>query len=245
MNILVAILLGVFSLIIILFFAFLLLWLCGYLFAPKFVPLTLKHIYVKWLFPVFCFFTGNDIIIHGKENRLRTRSKTGYAVISNHQSMFDILVLGAVIRDPMGFVAKKEIQKWPFVGIWTKTIGSAFIDRDNLRQSYDAVMKKGVENIRNGMAMSIFPAGTREQQNKKQDFKPGSFKMATTVQAPILPVTLVNSFCAPKANFFKRNKIHVFIHPVIEYEAYKDLTTHALAKKVEEIVAKPFQEFEA
>ncbi len=220
---------------------FLFTWLCGFLFSFDFVPLGVKHIFVKIFFPIVCFLLGVDLVVHGKENIPRYKGKRGYAIIANHQSMFDILVIGSVFRDPVAFVAKKEISKWPFIGIWTKTLGSSFIDRDNLRQSYEAVMVKGATNIKNGLAMTVFPAGTRSKKNEVQDFKPGSLRIATSNKAPIVPVTIIDGFKAAKAGFFHRVKVHVHVHPMLEYADYEGLSSFAVAKKVQAIVEEPIK----
>ncbi|MGL5042504.1 MAG: lysophospholipid acyltransferase family protein [Culicoidibacterales bacterium] len=218
---------------------FLFCWILAFAFAGPKVPLALKHILVKTMFPVVNYLLGVDIIVHGKENIPNFKGKKGYAIVANHQSMFDILIIGATFPDPVAFVAKKEISKWPFIGIWTKTLGSAFIDRNNLRQSYEAVMVTGANNIKNGLAMTIFPAGTRSRKNEVQDFKPGSFRIATSNQAPILPITLVDGFKAVDASFFKRVKVHVYVHPMMEYSDYEGLSAFAVAKKAQLIVTAP------
>lgn len=222
----------------------LLIWLCAYIFALNFIPTWLRHLPVRILAPLVCWVCGVDLEIIGKENLPETKGKRGYGVVANHSSMFDAIVIAAVIKDPIAFIAKKEISTWPFVGRWARTIGCPFIDRKNLRQSYSAVMVDGANNIKKGMAMMIFPAGTRSLSNKVFDFKPGSFKMATSVDAPILPISLIDVHKSAKSSFFKRITVKVYVHPWIESETYKEMSSFELAKSTQSLIEKPINDFE-
>lgn len=216
------------------------LWVLAYIYDRSSISITTKHYPAKVLAPIVCYLSGIDVVVHGKEHLLNTKGKEGYVIIGNHQSMFDILIMGAVIKDPMAFIAKKETRKVPFIGIWAKTIGCQFIDRGNLRQSYNIVMNEGAKSVSKGLAMMIFPSGTRSMSKHVDDFKAGSFKMATSVEAPILPVTLVNAYQAKEASFFKRVKIHVYIHEAIYPKQYQQQSTFLLAQTTKETIETPF-----
>lgn len=219
--------------------AFLIIWLYGYLVQAKFLPHWMRYWPVPILARLVSFVCGVDIEIHGKENLPHYKSKKGYAIVANHQSMFDIIILAVVSKDPIAFIAKKEIEKIPFLGTWAKTIGCPYIDRKNLRQSYGAVMVEGSQNIEKGIAMAIFPAGTRSHNNEVLDFKAGSFKMATSIGAPILPVTIIDAFRSNDANIFKRVKVSVYIHPLIEKSDYETMSSFELAKSTQAEITKP------
>jgi len=57
--------------------------------------------------------------------------------ISNHVSWVDIVVIGSI--QPVAFVAKSEVRKWPLVGITAKIQRTVFVDRARRRQAADAV----------------------------------------------------------------------------------------------------------
>ncbi|MDR3303935.1 MAG: 1-acyl-sn-glycerol-3-phosphate acyltransferase [Treponema sp.] len=117
----------------------------------------------------------------------------GLCIVSNHGSIFDIVLLLALIGRRVGFIAKKELALIPFLNIWIFLIGGLFIDRKNVRKSLRTI-NDGVERIRRGDAMLIFPEGTRSQGRGLLPFKSGSFKLASQAGAPIVPVAITGSY---------------------------------------------------
>jgi len=212
-------------------------WVYGLLVRPSFVPYVFRY-FPLWLVAKFlCFIGGVDIELIERDNLPQTKGKRGYAIIANHQSNWDAIILVAVFRDPVSFIAKKELARIPVLGTWGKTLRCPFIDRKNLRQSYSALMVSGANNIKEGIAMIIFPTGTRSQNQDVGDFKAGSFKMATEIGAPILPVTLTDVYKVKKGNIFKRTKVKVHVHPWIEQSDYEQITSFELAKQTQNIIA--------
>lgn len=72
----------------------------------------------------------------------------------------------------------------------------------------------GVEKIRNGISVFIFPEGTRSNSPDELDmleFHNGSLKMASKAECPIVPVALLNTRNIFEAHFPKIRKTHVVI----------------------------------
>lgn len=113
--------------------------------------------------------------------------------VANHQGNYDILAILAAIDKPMGFIAKKEMEKIPLLSRWMKNIRCVFIDRKNVRESLKAI-NEGSDNLKNGYSMLIFPEGTRSKGHNIGEFKKGSLKMATKAKVPIVPVTVDGSY---------------------------------------------------
>jgi len=212
-------------------------WIYGFLVRPDFVPYVLRYFPLRMFAKFLCFICGVDIELIHPENLPNTKGKRGYEIVANHQSNWDAVVLAATIKDPISFIAKKEISYVPVLGTWGRTLRCPYIDRNNLRQSYSGVMVHGTENIKKGLAMIIFPSGTRSMGNDVGDFKAGSFKMATEIGAPILPITLVDIYKIKEGNFFKRTKVKVYIHTWIEQETYKTMSSFELAKQTQTLIA--------
>ncbi len=123
--------------------------------------------------------------------------------VSNHQGNFDIPLLIATIDKPKGFVAKIELAKIPLLSTWMKIIGCVFMDRNDLRQSLQ-VISQGIETLKNGHSMVIFPEGTRSQKMDMGEFKKGSLRLATKSGVPIVPVGISGSYKLLEA----KGKIH-------------------------------------
>lgn len=116
----------------------------------------------------------------------------GVVFIANHISNFDIPVLMSGIPVDIGFVAKKEMEKWPLYSKWMKKSGSVFLDRENPREGIKGI-KKAVELVKKGHSIVIFPQGKRQMGIEEGNFKKGSFKLALDSGGIIVPVTIVGS----------------------------------------------------
>lgn len=132
-----------------------------------------------------------DINILGKEN---LPDHGPVVFIANHQSYVDIpCVLYAVDKFQTGFIAKKVLAKVPVLGPWIIRMGGLLINRTDVRSSLQTI-KDGVELIKKGYSLMIFPEGTRAKDGVMKDFKAGSFKLAFKSGAPIVPVTIHNAY---------------------------------------------------
>ncbi len=145
---------------------------------------------VSWGFRCITFFTGTNVIVLGREN---IPSDSASLFVGNHRSYFDIVLTCSVFPKITGYVAKAEMRKWPLLNSWMKNIHCLFLDRDNIKEGLKTILK-GVEEVKNGISLCIFPEGTR---NKVKDtflpFHEGSFKIADKGGVPVVPMTIVNS----------------------------------------------------
>ncbi|GHV96017.1 1-acyl-sn-glycerol-3-phosphate acyltransferase [Spirochaetia bacterium] len=139
---------------------------------------------------------GCKMTVTGRENIPR---QGGFCFVSNHGSIFDIVLLLAYAGRPFGFVAKKELLLIPLINIWISVLGGLFIDRKNVRKAIRTI-NKGIARIKAGGAMIIFPEGHRSRGQGLLPFHPGSLKLATQAEAPIVPVAIDGSY-----EVFERN----------------------------------------
>lgn len=138
---------------------------------------------------------GAKIDINGKEN---IKEETCVYVV-NHQGFLDIPVLISALDKSVGFIAKKEILKFKMMSYWMKQIHCIFMDRDNIRESMKAI-NEGVDNLKNGCSMIIFPEGTRSKCSKVGEFKKGSMKLALKAKVPIIPVAINGTYKLREGN---------------------------------------------
>jgi 1-acyl-sn-glycerol-3-phosphate acyltransferase len=113
--------------------------------------------------------------------------------VSNHQAMFDGFLIIGNLGKHTGFIAKKEILKIPVLPFWFKAIKTVFIDRSNIREGMKAI-NEGVERLKSGYSMLIFPEGTRSLKSEMIDFKKGSIKLALKANVPIVPITVDGTY---------------------------------------------------
>lgn len=145
---------------------------------------------VGWGFRCIKCLAGVKLIVKGQEN---IPTDTSVLYVGNHRSYFDVVLTLSLFPNVTGYVAKKEIKKVPILRRWMNAIHCIFLDRDNIKEGLKTILH-GVEELKNGYSLCIFPEGTR---NKGEDtllpFHEGSFKLAEKSGVPIVPMTLVNS----------------------------------------------------
>ena len=120
------------------------------------------------------------------------RARTAYIFVANHQSIFDIALLGGVMLTSYPkYVAKKELARGlPSVSFHLREGGNAIIDRNNREQAIAAIRGLGRRGEERGVSVVIYPEGTRAREGVLKPFKlPGS--LALLEAAPHLPVVPV------------------------------------------------------
>lgn len=166
-------------------------------------------------------------------NRLKKVEKNALFV-SNHQSMFDIVLITAYIPKIIGYVAKKELFKIPILSFWMSLFGCISIKRENIKEA-KVVIEKGIKKLKNGENLLVFPEGTRSRSNNMKKFKSGSFRLAKETNATIVPLTCINTSQALNRQI---KKITLIIHPVIKTNSLDEKQFLQLHKTVENIIRK-------
>ena len=154
------------------------------------------------------------IEVEGKENM---PEQDGCVYIANHQGYADIIALiVAMDGRQIGFIAKDSLEKVPYLGKWIKLIRGLFIKRGDTREALKS-MKEGIDLVKAGDNLAIFPEGTRSRGPKMGKFKAGSFKLATKAKAPIVPVSISGSYkCFEEKGYAQPATIKVMFHPPID-----------------------------
>lgn len=178
--------------------------------------------------------SGAEVSVTGLEN---VPSEGAVVFISNHQSNFDIAVLMSYINKPKGYISKVQMKKIPVLRTWMKYMHCVFIERGNPRKALEAIAE-GVDTLKKGHSLVIFPEGTRSKGPKMGHFKPGSFKLATKAKVPIVPVTINGTYKLMEQNGGKIKKAEVMIkvHPAIDTKGLSREALEELPDQVREII---------
>jgi 1-acyl-sn-glycerol-3-phosphate acyltransferase len=137
---------------------------------------------------------GCKLTVTGREHIIKNG---GVCFVCNHGSIFDIVLILALVGRPVGFIAKKELAWIPFLNLWILLIGGFFIDRKTDRKSIKRAIdtiNAGIRRIESGGGMIIFPEGTRSRGQGLLPFRPGALKLATQAKAPIIPMVITGSY---------------------------------------------------
>lgn len=194
-----------------------------------------SHSWAKFIMGI----AGAKINIIGLENLPKDET---VLFVSNHQSNFDIPLLLSTIDIPKGFIAKKELESWPFISTWMKYINCIFMDRTNLRKSAESIVE-GANLLKSGYSMVIFPEGTRSKGQPVDEFKGGSFKLAIKSKCKIVPLTINGTYKLLEANNnrIKGADISLTIHPSIDVSNLTKDELENLPDTVHSIIANAYK----
>lgn len=182
------------------------------------------------------------LIIHFPENLPVNHQ---FVIVSNHVGFTDPMYIIEAFRNyPLGFIAKSTLFRVPVVRQVLLFIGCIPIERTSDRQAVKAIIE-GAKSVQSGKPMMIFPEGTRSHKKEMQDFKPGSFKLATKANATIVPVCIYGVHLAKPAFRLKRAKVHLAILPSIQPNEYEGMDTTQIAKMVQEKIQNQITSFDS
>lgn len=125
-------------------------------------------------------------------------------VVANHISWLDILVINAA--QPVRFVSKADVLRWPLLGSLVAGAGTLFIERESRRDALRMVQLMA-ERLQAGDRVAVFPEGTTGDGRGLLPFHPNLLQSAIAADAPIVPVALRYV----KANSQERHDAPVFV----------------------------------
>ena len=142
---------------------------------------------VSWAFNVILFLGGIKRIVIGEDNVPKDEA---VLYVSNHRSIFDIVVTYPRVPRRTGYIAKQESMKLPVISFWMVYLDCLFLDRSDIRKGLEMVLT-AIDKVKNGISIFIYPEGTRNKTDKPLgEFHKGSFKIAQKSGCPIVPVVV-------------------------------------------------------
>ena len=179
-----------------------------------------------------------DFIIDGLEN---IPSDNNFFLAPNHLSDYDPLAILSILDKPSTFVAKKEIENFPFIGLAVKDIDGLFLDRSDIKASLKSMLYVENDLLKKEKSWIIFPEGTRNKDNMilMKEFHHGTFRAPMRSKTIIIPVAIYGTFRILKFKpQFKKYPIFIKFLPPIYPEQYKDLSTQEMAIVVQNEIQK-------
>ena len=185
-------------------------WIIG-----KFSPRTKEISSLRIIQAVFKFIlweAGTKVTIIGEEN---VPKDTPVLYIGNHRSYFDIVLSYSRCPIRTGYIAKKEMERYPLLSNWMRYLHCLFLDRKDIKQGLKTILT-AIEKIKSGISICIFPEGTRNKNKDELELLPfheGSFKIASKSGCAIIPMAMNNTAEIFEAHMPKIKSTHV----VLEY----------------------------
>jgi 1-acyl-sn-glycerol-3-phosphate acyltransferase len=152
--------------------------------------------------------------------KLSNLDKTkSYILVCNHQSFFDVVIVGPIFPKNAYVIAKNSLKYIPYFGLFYKLSGNYFIKRGH-SESAKQTMANVIDSIKeNKNSVLIFPQGTRTPSNEVVKLKRGFIDLAKSTQSDILPFVI--STFNPKEilyNFKTKKPLMLKICDLISYQ---------------------------
>lgn len=183
---------------------------------------------------VMLLISGARVSIIGKE---KIQDGRAYVIISNHQSVFDILAIVTSLGIQYRWTIKKEVLKIPLFGHALYASRNVFIDRSNPERARESI-RKGLDRLPQGVSIMFFVEGTRSPDGNLLKFKKGGFNVALARKYPILPITVNGSrHVLPKGSIvFRPGRITVTVGDPIDTHVYSVETITELMNRTRLVI---------
>jgi len=160
-----------------------------------------------------------------------------YVLASNHQSLFDTPILFAYLPVSFRILYKKSLNRIPFLGWHIYMSGHVAVERDNPTKARES-LDDAAARIQGGTSVAVFPEGTRSYDGVMRSFKKGSFRLAIKAGAPVVPMTIIDSY-----RVMRRGRVTVYpgtvtlvIHPPVPVAGRAEEESGKLMEEIRETI---------
>jgi 1-acyl-sn-glycerol-3-phosphate acyltransferase len=150
-------------------------------FLPNALQVLLGYVILR---PWLAFF------LRGRVRRSRLMPDGPCVLACNHRSFADPPLVGMFMRRPIAYFARSNLWKSPIIAFFLNAMFGIPVDRDSPGLSS---MKGAVERLRRGIAVLVFPEGTRTKNGRLGPLREGPSLFARRAGVPIVPVYLLRS----------------------------------------------------
>ncbi|XP_023098764.2 1-acyl-sn-glycerol-3-phosphate acyltransferase beta isoform X4 [Felis catus] len=163
---------------------------------------------ISWFVRTFKYVFGLRFDIKGRQ---KLEVDHPCVIISNHQSILDMMGLMEALPKRCVQIAKRELLFMGPVGLIMYLGGVFFINRQRSRTAVTVMADVGERMVRENLKVWVYPEGTRNDNGDLLPFKKGAFYLAIQAQVPIIPVVYssFSSFYNYKTKFFTSGTIRV------------------------------------
>ncbi|HEX5658221.1 MAG TPA: lysophospholipid acyltransferase family protein [Polyangiales bacterium] len=171
-----------------------------------------------------------------------------YVFMANHLSHADIVALLVALPMNVGFLAKKELSKVPFLAQAILAGGHVLIDRQDNASALSS-MAQAAQEVASGRPLVIFPEGTRASREVIQPLKKGGFHLARQARVPLVPVGIrgTRAIMGKEDLTIRPGKVEVNVGKPVYADTFENqlLCSNHVRKQLSELSGYPFAELGA
>ncbi len=140
---------------------------------------------------------------------------------SNHINLMDPIVLAAIFKRRVNYMAKKELFENRFLAWLLPRVGAFPVDRKNNDMKS---IRTSIKILKEDKVLGIFPEGTRVTTVSPNNIKQGVGMLAARTVSNIQPVRIVSEY-----KLFR--PVEIYIRPIIEIKDF-DLSNPEINKQL-------------
>jgi len=113
-------------------------------------------------------------------------------IIGNHMSMLETVILPIILLPvkEITFIVKQSLLDYPVFKHVMRSCDPIAVTRTNPRQDLTAVLEGGMERLKKGISIVVFPQTTRTLIFDEKRFTTIGVKLAQRAEVPIVPLAL-------------------------------------------------------
>jgi 1-acyl-sn-glycerol-3-phosphate acyltransferase len=112
-------------------------------------------------------------------------------ICCNHLSAWDPPVVGCAATRQVYFMAKQELWRIPVLRTVISALGAFPVDRQRADLSS---VRRSLQLLEQGLAVGVFPEGTRSRTGKLGPLRTGGAKLALRTGAVVVPMAIVGPY---------------------------------------------------
>lgn len=180
-----------------------------------FIPYQARYYLITRWSHFFIFWAKVVGGIHYQVQGLENLPAKNAIVLCNHQSMWETVFM-QVLLPPQTWILKKSLLNIPFFGWGLRLLEPIAINRSNRAQAIDQIKTQGVERLKKGRWVVMFPEGTRVAPGAHHRFSKSGAELSLATGYPILPIAHNAGLFWPRGFWIKKKgTIKIIIGPLI------------------------------
>jgi len=164
--------------------------------------------------------------------------------VANHQTNYDIMVLGCVMPGTVS-MGKQSLAWIPLFGQVYYLSGNILIDRARSSKAADTIRQVVAKIKERGISIWMFPEGTRSKGRGLIPFKTGAFHTAIAAKVPLVPIVCSSYAGQIDLNRWDNGEIIVEMLPPVDSQQWKRATVKDCSNTIRSIMESKLAELDA